>query len=204
MTIGVFIAFFLIGTRIYEFIAFQSYIRNSYSPNFDFETAFIYAPNPDLTQVILIAINIVILFVLLLAVGSLAAYQLYLGSYNMTTIESYEYDRLRNMHISAKFPWDIGVYRNFKSLFGDLWAFWWLPKSATIDGINWERNENSESEWPPKEYYLKKKGIVQDGEYVFKEITAEERESMIYDSDVSYVSSDDEPLEFVQNKFKNQ
>lgn len=123
----------------------------------------------------------------------------------MTTIESYEFDSLRNMHIEAEFPWNIGIYRNYQSLFGRLWLLWWLPKSTMTDGVNWEKNENSEYEWPPKEYYLIKKGhMSSDGEMLIKEITAEEREAMIYDSDVSYVSSDDEPLEFIQSKFKNK
>jgi hypothetical protein len=198
------IALFLIGIRIYEFILFQSYLTRSYSPDFTFEDV-AYSPNPDLTELIFIAINFVILIVLLIAVGSLSAYQLYLALYNMTTIESYEWDRLNNMHIEAEFPWNIGAYKNYQSLFGKLWLFWWIPKSALTDGINWEKNKTSEFEWPPKEYYLIKKGhMSSDGELLIKEITPEEREAMIYDSDVSYASSDDEPLELLQNKFKSQ
>lgn len=151
------------------------------------------------------AINFVILLILLLAVGSLAGYQLYLALYNMTTIETYEYESLRNMHITAEFPWNIGAYRNYQSLFGRLLLFWWLPKSATTDGTNWEKNDLSEYEWPPKEYYLIKKGhMSRDGEMLIKELTPEEREAMIYESDVSYYSSDDEPLDIVQSKFKRQ
>jgi hypothetical protein len=197
------IALFLIGVRIYEFVKWQSYITNAYS--YEFNSIITYAPNPDLKEVVLIAINFVILIILLLAVGSLAAYQLYLGLYNMTTIETYEYDRLHNMHITAEFPWNVGAYRNYQSLFGTCWLFWWLPKPATTDGINWEKNDKSEYEWPPKEYYLIKKGhMSNDGEILLKQVTPEEREAMIYESDASYYSSDDEPLELLQSKFKKQ
>jgi hypothetical protein len=163
-----------------------------------------YAPNPDLKELILIVINLVILFILLVAVGSLAVYQLYLALYNMTTVETYEYDSLNNMHITAEFPWNIGAYRNYQSLFGRSWLFWWAPKRAMTDGINWEKNEKSEDEWPPKEYYIKKGHKSRDSEMLIKELTPEEREALVCESDASYYSSDDEPLGVLNSKFKKQ
>jgi hypothetical protein len=123
----------------------------------------------------------------------------------MTTIETYEYESLNNMRITAEFPWNIGAYRNYQSLFGRLWLFWWVPKRAMTDGINWEKNDKSEDEWPPKEYYLiKNRHKSRDGEMLIKELTPEEREALIYESDTSYYSSDDEPLELLHSKFKKQ
>ena len=165
-----------------------------------------YTPPPDSMELVFLIINIIILFALLFTVGILALWQLYYVSQNMTTIESFEISRITSMknkgqlsEEQAAFPFDLGLFRNFQILFGDWTLFWWLPKKASGNGVDWETNRGSVTEWPPREYfYLKKhpdasfhpkdaqvrkkygKHVRRGSEgYIVKEITQEQREAMI-------------------------
>lgn len=126
----------------------------------------LYTPQPDLPEIIFMLANLIICFALLLTVGILALWQLYYALSNMTTIESFEISKLQTMAEKgqldpklAKFPFDNGSFKNFQSLFGEHWIFWWVPKKADGNGLFWETNRGEETvyEWPPREYFYLKK-----------------------------------------------
>ena len=115
-------------------------------------------------------VNLVILFFLLLSVGILTLWQIYYSVKGITTIESFENNRIEELVRRKKidgdglvYPYDLGWLRNLKQVLGRrLWA-WWIPQPAEGDGIHFEisdearRNAKEKGrsvDWPPKAYYV--------------------------------------------------
>ena len=104
------------------------------------------------------------------------------------------------------YPYHLGIYRNFQSVFGEKWYLWLVPAAAIGDGTTFDVNEaslaNNDTAWPPREYYLYKKypygkppkqshsrSTWQDGTFIRNDseghlvsvLTTEERERMLRD-----------------------
>ena len=157
VTVGSLSCLCLIGLRIWDVIRYQN-VMNSYQP---YNNAFdYYTPPVTLTEITLMLINIIVLFFLLLSVGGLSVYQLYYASQNITTIESFELENIqemkeKNSEIEFEFPFHLGMYKNFQSLFGENPLFWWVPKKMESgDGMHYKTKDGMSMEWPPKQYYL--------------------------------------------------
>ncbi|KAI9504224.1 Palmitoyltransferase [Coemansia spiralis] len=118
-----------------------------------------YVRQPTQTEVAFLIINITLASLVLLFVGILSGYHLYLVGNNTTTIESREKDRVARLIKSKKckptpYPYDLGIVRNFKSVFGNNVLLWWVPKRAVGTGLNFPIKEGLTPPvyWPPPGY----------------------------------------------------
>ncbi|KAJ3088588.1 hypothetical protein HK102_008406 [Quaeritorhiza haematococci] len=160
----------LIGLRIYDLIQYQNQFDFRYS-QYNGATSFYYTLPATGIELLIMCLNVVLLFVLLFTVGFLSLYQFYYISKNLTTIESFENDRIdelvRRNKIPASagtaesFPYDLGMWANLKTVFGREWWLWWLPREAEGDGVHFPVNARLVAggkpiTWPPLEYYVYK------------------------------------------------
>ncbi|KAI8323993.1 zf-DHHC-domain-containing protein, partial [Martensiomyces pterosporus] len=100
-----------------------------------------YVRQPTQTEVAFLIINMTLLFFVLLFVGILSCYHIYLVGRNTTTIESREKERVARLVRAKKckptpYPYDLGILRNFKSVFGERMALWWVPKHMAGSGLD--------------------------------------------------------------------
>jgi hypothetical protein len=162
---GVLCCLTLIGLRMWDVIRYQNLLSQNigFGPSNGQDIFLFYSPPPHFSELVVMSLNVAILFFLLFTVGLLSLWQLYYASKNMTTIESFEIDRLEKMKRKGQlseeqvtFPFDLGLKENFCFMFGDSVWLWWLPKTATGNGLLWKTNKEF-IEWPPREYYYLKK-----------------------------------------------
>ncbi|KAJ2273996.1 Palmitoyltransferase [Coemansia sp. RSA 370] len=118
-----------------------------------------YVRQPTQTEVAFLIINITLLFFVLLLVGALSCYHLYLIAGNTTTIESREKDRVAKLIRNKKcqptpYPYNLGILRNFKSIFGDSVLLWWLPRPMAGSGLDFPIRDGLRAPvyWPPPGY----------------------------------------------------
>lgn len=166
VSFGAIYSLLLLCLRLYTLILNQEY-RFKYDrttiPTFlGFNYSVVYPYST--TELVLFCIVAIVLLLLLISVGILTCYQLYYISQGQTTIENFELDKLADLvhkdYITpekAIFPFNNGVYANFKEMFGDNPLFWMIPKRATGNGIHFQINKHYELKpvvvWPPMEYY---------------------------------------------------
>lgn len=132
-------------------------------------------PQPTTVELVMMILNIILCFVLLFTVFILMLFQTYYISTNVTTIETMEKDRMDLLvekgKISAeraKYPYDLGLLRNFKQVLGSTWWAWIWPQKPEGDGISFPVNETARKHgqavehdgkkyivvmYPPPEYY---------------------------------------------------
>lgn len=90
---------------------------------------------------IILGMNFFHLFMVLLFVGILWCYQTYYLCTNTTTIESWEKDRVatlvrrKKIH-RVKYPYDIGVMKNIRSVLGPSMMYWLWPCDMRGDGLS--------------------------------------------------------------------
>lgn len=100
-------------------------------------------------EIVVLVVDFILLCFILLSVGILAIYQLVYVCTNTTTIESWEKQRLGSMikqgllPRNTRYPYDLGVLRNLKSIFGDnillwLWPLSKTPTSYSEDGMQFQ------------------------------------------------------------------
>ncbi|KAJ2774691.1 Palmitoyltransferase [Coemansia nantahalensis] len=118
-----------------------------------------YARQPTQTEVAFLIVNMTLLFFVLMLVGILSGYHVYLVGRNTTTIESREKERVAKLVRAKKcqptpYPYDLGILRNFKAVFGDNVLLWWLPKRAVGTGLDFDIREGLPRPvyWPPPGY----------------------------------------------------
>ncbi|KAJ1863830.1 Palmitoyltransferase, partial [Coemansia sp. RSA 486] len=118
-----------------------------------------YARQPTQTEVAFLIINLTLAGLVLLFVGILSCYHLYLVARNTTTIESREKSRVEKL-VRAKrcrptpYPYDLGIVRNFKSVFGPRVLAWWVPRRMPGSGLDYEIRQELTPPvyWPPPGY----------------------------------------------------
>ncbi|KAJ3023762.1 Palmitoyltransferase [Thoreauomyces humboldtii] len=159
---------FLLGHRVYDLWRYQTLIEEQYStydPNrkpIDF-----YTPPPEGPEIVFLIINLVVLFLLLLTVGILTVYQVRYASQGVTTIESFENDRIHELERAGKlpkgaskaYPYDLGTtFANVAETLGRRWWLWPLPLGPPGDGIRHRVGphvpEDGPVQWPPKAYFV--------------------------------------------------
>ncbi|KAJ3039560.1 Palmitoyltransferase [Rhizophlyctis rosea] len=171
VTFASFTCLTLIAFRIRDVARYQ-YQFNDPSSFLSHSANHFYTPLPDTPEVITMIVNLVILFFLLLSVGILAVWQLYYATKNVTTIESFENNRIYDLVKKKKiptglvYPYDLGLVENIKSVLGRrIWA-WWIPQRSEGDGIHFKVSDEAERaakekgvsiDWPPKAYYVYKR-----------------------------------------------
>ncbi|KAJ3322849.1 Palmitoyltransferase [Boothiomyces sp. JEL0866] len=194
----------LISMRIWYVIAYQNQMNSYFRGQADYKFNVHYTPVFTDVQIFSLLYVVIVFFALLFTVGILYLWQLWYVSRNVSTIESFEMNTIDDMKRRGqipkekRFPYDLGVYRNFKAMFGDNILFWWFPKAAKGDGVKYDVDPEVKNEWPPREYYLYKKypngkpSKADQAElrrfkhhrkgsegYLVKQLTPEEREALV-------------------------
>ncbi|KAI8919025.1 DHHC palmitoyltransferase-domain-containing protein [Powellomyces hirtus] len=167
----------LLALRVWDLWHYQNLLEASYSTPYDPHrpTIDFYTPPPEGPEVVFLICNLLVLFLLLLTVGILSGYQVYYTSQNITTIESFENERIETLVRQGKlaagdvpvYPYDLGVYRNFQTVLGPHPWLWLLPLPAPGDGITHPINEATSHhlqqtgaktvQWPPKAFFVYKR-----------------------------------------------
>ncbi|KAJ3369804.1 Palmitoyltransferase [Kappamyces sp. JEL0680] len=195
--------FALIGLRVWDLLTYQWDMEKFYQGTFrgGVDTLRFSPPISD-TQLLALVIVMIACFVLLITVGILFLWHLYYIAQNITTIEDHEnasIEKLKKRGIiphDISYPYDLGIYGNFKQVFGNAWYLWCLPLKPPGDGVYFPAKHSIP--WPPRQYYLykkypygkpskkdrdeeKRRGLVRRGSegYVVQSLTAEEREQMV-------------------------
>lgn len=147
-------------------------------------------PQPTTIELVMMITNIILCFVLLFTVFILFLFQSYYVATNITTIETYEKERMDKLvergkldAERAKFPYDLGLFRNLRQILGPNPLLWLFPQKPEGDGIAFEVNETAKKHgrvvekdgkryvvvmYPPPEYFdfygKKKRPVVEEEE----------------------------------------
>ncbi|KAJ3210899.1 Palmitoyltransferase [Dinochytrium kinnereticum] len=221
-------ALFLIGWRMWDLIKYQEYIGSQHLPH----AGYFYTPPASNSELIAMVINLILLFILMFTVGILSIWQLYFVTCNTTTIENSENTKIQELirkdkvSSDATYPYDLGMLRNLKAVFGQNIFLWWLPQAAEGDGLSFDVDPallegDDDILWPPPEYYennrkrththsKKSTKHVRRGSegYLVKEWTLEERERMVADAERRAINgehesdSDNETLALKQERYR--
>ncbi|KAL1923655.1 uncharacterized protein VTP21DRAFT_8635 [Calcarisporiella thermophila] len=168
-----FIIYVDIGT-LYCFILLCMRIYNVYSSMRSFR----YYISPTNTELVFLALNLVFDFGVLFSVGILSLFQLYGISTNATTIEGWEKDKVKKMIRRGKipplkYPFNVGLINNLKSVLGPNPLLWFWPQTMVGDGIDYPCTEGSDPyTWPPKD--------PDDRPSIFSRKYREQQESIAY------------------------
>ncbi|KAI8930030.1 DHHC palmitoyltransferase-domain-containing protein [Entophlyctis helioformis] len=184
----------LLGLRVWDLMKYQKALVEYYSPensgaSYLGRNLKFYTPPADEMEILFMIFNLFILFALLLTVGILCVYQLFYVAGNVTTIESMENNKIEDLirrgkvPADRKYPYDLGVMRNFQMVFGERWYLWWLPAAAPGDGLRFDVTETGHA-WPPREYYLARK-------YPYGKPPKSERRAANQDVDEGFVRRSD-------------
>ncbi|KAJ2718539.1 Palmitoyltransferase [Coemansia sp. Benny D115] len=118
-----------------------------------------YVRQPTQSEVAFLIINLTLAGIVLLFVGVLSGYHAYLVSSNTTTIESREKARVEKLVQARKcppavYPYDLGIVRNLRSVFGERMIWWWVPKPMSGDGLDFAIGSDLVPPvyWPPVGY----------------------------------------------------
>ncbi|KAJ2158750.1 Palmitoyltransferase [Coemansia sp. RSA 552] len=114
---------------------------------------------PTQTEVAFLIIDMTLLGLVLVLVGALSAYHAYLIARNTTTIEGREKSRVERLVRSGKcratpYPYDLGIMRNFRSVFGPHVLLWWVPCRMPGTGLDFAIRSDLKPPvyWPPPGY----------------------------------------------------
>ncbi|KAJ3159747.1 Palmitoyltransferase [Geranomyces michiganensis] len=163
----------LLGLRVWDLAYYQNLLQASYEsydptrPTVDF-----YTPPPEGPEVVFLIINLIVLALLLLTVGILSGYQLYYASAGITTIESFENEKIADLVRAGKlaqedvppYPYDLGSrLLNVQQVLGRRWWLWAIPQRADGSGVSFPVNEatrvrmeklgGAALQWPPQAYF---------------------------------------------------
>nr|XP_018263587.1 palmitoyltransferase PFA4 [Kwoniella dejecticola CBS 10117]OBR85745.1 palmitoyltransferase PFA4 [Kwoniella dejecticola CBS 10117] len=106
---------------------------------------------PTLNDVLFIVFNFAACVPVWLCVGMFSMYHLYLACGNSTTIEGWEKDKVatlvrRGKIKEIKYPYNIGLYKNVKSVLGSNPLLWLWPQPMRGDGLSFPVNPDAGSE----------------------------------------------------------
>ncbi|ODN83420.1 hypothetical protein L202_01562 [Cryptococcus amylolentus CBS 6039] len=116
-----------------------------------------YYIEPSLSDVLFLVFNFAACIPVWLCVGMFSIYHLYLASGNSTTIEGWEKDKVatlirRGKIKEVKYPYNIGMYKNLKSVLGPQPLLWLWPQKMRGDGLSFPVNpeaggESASDDW---------------------------------------------------------
>ncbi|SNX83257.1 related to PFA4 - Palmitoyltransferase [Melanopsichium pennsylvanicum] len=125
-----------------------------------------YWREPSGKELVWLVMNYTLCIPVLILVGIFSIYHFYCVTVNQTTIESWEKDRVaimirRGRIRKVKYPYNLGMWSNVKSVFGEKWWWWCFPfmgkqeggmqgdglKYAVVDGLD----QGAQYRWPPKD-----------------------------------------------------
>lgn len=111
---------------------------------------------PSKSEVIFLVLNYVACVPVLLTVGGFCLYHLWSLGRNTTTIEGWEKDKAatlvrRGKIEEVKFPYNLGMRRNFESVLGTNPLLWCWPRAPLGTGLTYpiSQQEGEEIMWPP-------------------------------------------------------
>ncbi|TYJ58112.1 hypothetical protein B9479_001208 [Cryptococcus floricola] len=120
-----------------------------------------YYIEPSLSDVLFLVFNFAACIPVWLCVGMFSIYHLYLASGNSTTIEGWEKDKVatlirRGKIKEVKYPYNIGMYKNLKSVLGPQPLLWLWPQNMRGDGLSFPVNPEAGDPdcqyfWPPQD-----------------------------------------------------
>ncbi|PWN54162.1 hypothetical protein IE53DRAFT_383298 [Violaceomyces palustris] len=119
-----------------------------------------YWREPSTKEMLFLVLNYALCIPVLLLVGIFSIYHFYCLCINMTTIESWEKDKVATMVRrgkirSVKYPYSLGIIRNAKAVLGPSPLLWCFPKKMHSDGLYFEvggqMDPGAQYRWPPKD-----------------------------------------------------
>ncbi|KZS93474.1 zf-DHHC-domain-containing protein [Sistotremastrum niveocremeum HHB9708] len=110
-----------------------------------------YWIEPSNTEIVFIVLNYTTCVPVILAVGIFSLYHFYCVLTNTTTIEGWEKDKVatlirRGKIREVKFPYDLGVAENLKSVLGRNPLLWCWPTNPTGNGLKYQVG-SGEGKW---------------------------------------------------------
>ena len=220
--------FCLISLRILDLWTYQKDLQQYYAGNYGIKLR--YSPAISGIQVFTVVSVMMVCIILLFTVGILFLWHLYYIAQNITTIEDHENSTIASLKVKnivpkdAEYPYGLGIYQNFKQVFGESWYLWWAPSSLSLgDGLSYPTTHSKP--WPPREYYIHKKYPYgkpsssskkqypsrkesvndenQQEKNALQDVSSTDYDSLEEDlEDVSFNDSDNEPLGITQKKFQ--
>ncbi|KAG9286704.1 hypothetical protein G9A89_012254 [Geosiphon pyriformis] len=113
---------------------------------------------PTATETTFIVLNYVAVLPVLFGVGPLSLYHFYCMCSNTTTIESWEKEKVltlvrRGKIKEIKYPYDLGIILNIRSVLGDNPILWCWPTIISGDGLTYPIATDADPSriWPPKD-----------------------------------------------------
>ncbi|OWT41413.1 palmitoyltransferase PFA4 [Cryptococcus neoformans Bt1] len=120
-----------------------------------------YYHEPTLADVLFLVFNFATCVPVWLCVGMFSIYHVYLACGNSTTIEGWEKDKVatlirRGKIKEVKYPYNIGIYKNIKSVLGPNPLLWLWPQKMQGDGLSFPVNPSAGDHmtqyfWPPQD-----------------------------------------------------
>ncbi|OCF36404.1 palmitoyltransferase PFA4 [Kwoniella heveanensis BCC8398] len=120
-----------------------------------------YHEEPTLSDILFLVFNFAACVPVWLCVGMFSMYHVYLACGNSTTIEGWEKDKVatlvrRGKIKEIKYPYNIGIIENIKSVLGPNPLLWLWPQKMRGDGLSFPVNpEAGDSDvqysWPPQD-----------------------------------------------------
>ncbi|AAW41653.2 hypothetical protein CNBB1070 [Cryptococcus deneoformans B-3501A] len=132
-----------------------------------------YHQEPTLADVLFLVFNFATCVPVWLCVGMFSIYHVYLACGNSTTIEGWEKDKVatlirRGKIKEVKYPYNIGIYKNIKSVLGPNPFLWLWPQKMQGDGLSFPVNPSAGGESATVEWagiVAPREGSSAPGEY---------------------------------------
>ncbi|KAI9027182.1 DHHC palmitoyltransferase-domain-containing protein [Phycomyces nitens] len=183
---------------------------------------FQFNAEPSTPEIVFMVLNFVLAFVVLFCVGILSVYHLYCIAKNQSTIEGWERGKVEKLVKRSKippvvYPFDISIYKNICSVFGDNPLLWLWPQSPKSNGIDFVLCHDADPAvvfyWPPRDPDDLRPSIFslqykRQQEKKYRQSTNEEAEESVsddyYDSGSFASDSDYSDEEYASNRQNHQ
>ncbi|WWC89794.1 uncharacterized protein L201_004720 [Kwoniella dendrophila CBS 6074] len=123
--------------------------------------SYTYYEEPTLRDILFLVFNFASCIPVWMCVGMFSVYHLYLACGNSTTIEGWEKDKVatlvrRGKIKEIKYPYNIGLISNVKSVLGPNPLLWLWPQRMRGDGLSFPVNPDAgdpdvQYSWPPQD-----------------------------------------------------
>ncbi|KAM0755032.1 zf-DHHC-domain-containing protein [Meredithblackwellia eburnea MCA 4105] len=121
-----------------------------------------FKTDPTVPQVVMLILNYTLCVPTLFAVGLFSLFHFWSVGTNTTTIEGWEKDKVVTLKRKGKirdfkYPYNLGIVSNFKSVLGDNPFFWCWPQKMHGTGLKYPVakgvNPQAQYDWPPRDEF---------------------------------------------------